>query len=455
MIKRVLHGTAWFLPESIGGTEVYIASLASALGQFGVDCAVAVFRPDGIERSFRYGGIEVREFVVPPASGRFVAEHARVWCGPSTASFRQWAGTFDVYHQHALTSACGLVVLDTARTVGCATVFTHHVPDVHCLSGTMVLDGAGVCDGRIDETACARCWAIHRGLAPLAAGAVASPLAAPVGRLIGRVLPKRLSTALSARELVAGKRQQLVELAAAADQVVAVCEWLRAALVANGMPGECLNLVRQGLAMNTPSPGRIDCGRHHGTVRVAYLGRCTEVKGIDVAVSALRALDDQPGVTLDLHFTEPSGGPDAAYAARLRRLAEGDARIRFAGPLPPSEVAHALRAFDIVVVPSRWLETGPLIVLEALSAGAVVVGSDRGGIAELARIYPGVRLAPPDDVDAWTLALRDAIDTVRRCRVRPSVPVRTMDEVAANMLPVYEAAMARARTITLLAGALT
>jgi glycosyltransferase involved in cell wall biosynthesis len=33
-------------------------------------------------------------------------------------------------------------------------------------------------------------------------------------------------------------------------------------------------------------------------------------------------------------------------------------------------------------VPSRWLETGPLVVLEALAAGIPVAGSNLGGISE-------------------------------------------------------------------------
>jgi glycosyltransferase involved in cell wall biosynthesis len=245
-----------------------------------------------------------------------------------------------------------------------------------------------------------------------------------------------------------------MELASLTDQMVAVCEWLLAALVANGLPAARLSLVRQGLA--APAPATIGQHVRRGDhVRLAYLGRCTEVKGIDVAIAALRALDNERGVTLDLHFAEPTDGSDAAYARRLRRLAAGDARIRFAGPLSPPKVTQALRAFDIVVVSSRVLETGPLVALEALSAGAVVVGSDRGGIAELARIYPGIRLAPADDIDAWARALRDAIDAVRRRETRPCMPVRTMDEVAADMLPIYEAAMAHARAAGRLVGAVS
>jgi len=46
------------------------------------------------------------------------------------------------------------------------------------------------------------------------------------------------------------------------------------------------------------------------------------------------------------------------------------------------------------VVPSTWLETGPLTVLEAFAAGLPVAGSDLGGIRELLAGVPGCFLIP-------------------------------------------------------------
>lgn len=440
----MLHGVPWFLPESIGGTEVYVASLVAAMERRGVDGAVAVFRAGGSSRRYRHQRVEVREIAVSGHDSRGLGE--------SIAAFREWVKDFDLYHQHAWTSACNAIPLRAAREAGCATVFTAHVPDVHCLSGTMIRDAEAPCDGRIDKNACARCWAIHRGLPSWLAGVAASPVAARTGELAGAALPRRAVTALSAREFVAGKQRQLAELALVADEVVAVCEWLRDALAANGLPIDRLRVVRQGLAEAATGDVRVDSRVHPEAVRIGYLGRCTAVKGIDVAIKAFRALDTEVAATFDLHFPEPVGGADAVYAVGLRRLAEGDRRIRFAGPLAPDSVARALAELDIVVVPSHWMETGPLVVLEALAAGAAVIGSDRGGIAELAALYPGVVPATAGDVRAWTSALHDTIVTVRRRNSRPRVQVRTMDDVARDMLPVYEAALAHRQAAPLAVG---
>ena len=64
-----------------------------------------------------------------------------------------------------------------------------------------------------------------------------------------------------------------------------------------------------------------------------------------------------------------------AYAAKLERAADGDLRIVLRPALPADAVGEAMRGCDLVVVPSRWLETGPLVVLEAFAAGTPVLES--------------------------------------------------------------------------------
>jgi glycosyltransferase involved in cell wall biosynthesis len=39
--------------------------------------------------------------------------------------------------------------------------------------------------------------------------------------------------------------------------------------------------------------------------------------------------------------------------------------------------------YDFIIVPSVWMENYPTTVLEAMAYGVVVIGTDRGGIAEM------------------------------------------------------------------------
>jgi Glycosyltransferase len=93
-----------------------------------------------------------------------------------------------------------------------------------------------------------------------------------------------------------------------------------------------------------------------------------------------------------------------------------------------------------VVVPSQWMETGPLVVLEAFAAGVPVIGSNLGGIADKVQHgHNGLLVSPWDSEHAWSDALAQAGDRrvllqqLARC---VSVP-RSSRTVAAEMATLY------------------
>ena len=54
----------------------------------------------------------------------------------------------------------------------------------------------------------------------------------------------------------------------------------------------------------------------------------------------------------------------------------------------------------MAVIPSIWMETGPLTVLEAFAAGLPVAGTNLGGIKELLSDREGCFLLPPNPL-SW------------------------------------------------------
>lgn len=132
-------------------------------------------------------------------------------------------------------------------------------------------------------------------------------------------------------------------------------------------------------------------------------GRLSREKGVDVAIRAVGML---PGAYLEVAGTGPE-------EARLRRLAEQVApgRVRFHGLVSKSEVHDLMLAAAVVVMPSRWYENQPMVVLEALARGVPVVGSRLGGLPEL--IHPGTtgELVPADDPAALAQAVEPFLAT--------------------------------------------
>jgi glycosyltransferase involved in cell wall biosynthesis len=128
-----------------------------------------------------------------------------------------------------------------------------------------------------------------------------------------------------------------------------------------------------------------------------------------------------------------------AYAAKLECAAAKDPRVALLSALPSEAVCEAMWRCDLVVAPSRCLETGPLVVLEAFAAGTPVLGARLGGIAELVSDQVDGLLIPPDNPGAWASAIAGlAASPERVARLRAGIrKPRTMDDVAHDMAGVY------------------
>ncbi|AWN34613.1 glycosyltransferase [Methylobacterium radiodurans] len=133
---------------------------------------------------------------------------------------------------------------------------------------------------------------------------------------------------------------------------------------------------------------------------VVYLGRLTREKGADLVAAAARAA----GLPALFIGTGP-------LEAELR--AGGAELVGWQAP----EAARALlrRRARALAAPSRWFETGPLTVYEALAAGIPVVASERSGAAEKVRDgETGFVVVPETDSLARTFSvLRDDVRVAR------------------------------------------
>jgi glycosyltransferase involved in cell wall biosynthesis len=158
------------------------------------------------------------------------------------------------------------------------------------------------------------------------------------------------------------------------------------------------------------------------------------VKGVHTLVDAFKRLPADVRAELVVH-----GLPgDAGYEQMVRGMAAGERRIRIGDPVGREDVLTVLAGFDVLAVPSLWMETGPLVMLEASAAGIPVLGSDLGGIVELVEAGVTGRLLPAGDVDAWSRALAELAATPPALRFpQPSRPPRSMHQIAEDMSAMY------------------
>jgi len=439
---KVIHVPFGFFPDPVGGTEVYVQALAHELHCRGVESLIAAPAEKSI--GYMHEGFPVRRFAV---AGE-VSDIRDLYGEGDPVAAREFATILaqeqpDIVHLHAFTRGVSLHLVRAAKARGLPVVFTYHTPTVSCPRGTLFRWGHEVCDGELNVQRCTPCTLHGRGMNK-ALSVACGNLPPIIGRWIGKAkLSGGLWTALRMAELVQLRHSMCRALFSEVDRIVALCQWTHQLLLLNGVPLEKIFLSRHGLMpqlrCDQATPPSVALPQR--PLRIAYVGRFDPTKGADVVIRALRLL---PQVPVELHLYGITQGKEGtAYEQQLKRLAENDPRIAFRSPVGNEQIIPLLREYHLVAVPSRVLETGPLVVLEAFAARVPVLGANIGGIAESVRNGVDGLLVEPDSVQGWSQA-------IRRCAEEPALlaqlrdgicPPRGMDVVAQEMMAVYEQAL--------------
>jgi glycosyltransferase involved in cell wall biosynthesis len=307
--------------------------------------------------------------------------------------------------------------------------------------------GKEPCDGRVDVAACTSCAVDGLGIPP-AAVRVLGAIPATAGELFGRLaLRGSSSKAVQMPGLIQRRQAMLKSLFADVDRFVALSPWVENLLRVNGVSASKIVCSAHGIRL-APSRRAVWPRAFDHRLRFVHFGRVDPTKGTGLLIQAVRRVSDLP-LELDIiGVVQDIAGQN--LFEQLQVSADGDPRIRFYPTLQNSEVLSRLADYHMVAVPSQWMETGPLTVLEAFAAGVPVLGSDLGGIAEkVTDGVDGLLVQPFDSVTAWSAALRRVVETPTlvsnlRRGVRPPRPALA---VAEEMRALYASLVAPARRL--------
>ena len=433
---RIVQAVGWYLPTSTGGTEVYVSELSKRLRAAGHEVLIAAPETLGQrERTYDEGGFPVYRYPIPPrvtrdeSQGRVIVRGAEL--------FHEWLRRMqpDVVHMHTYVTGLGLAELRVAKALGAKVIATTHSASLGftCQRGTMMRWGSKLCDGLVRPAKCAACQLEHRGVAkPLALGAAMIP--ASIGA-VGRGIPGGLGTTIGMTNLITYNQSAQREMLALVDRFVVLSDWARNVLLANGAPSNKIVLNRLGVRFPpAPSPS----GRPGSPLTVAYIGRFDPIKGVTDFARAISMVPRSAPIRFEFH------GPvqyrtDLAVLDRLKSIVGPDAWVIFGGELDAAGVQAALNRIDVLCCPSRAVEGGPTVALEAHAAGVPVIGSDIPALSELVCDQANGRLYPSGDARALAGILRDlAANPGLVNQWRASLPdVRTMDDVTSDYLGMY------------------
>jgi glycosyltransferase involved in cell wall biosynthesis len=421
-LMRLLHLSNDLYPAVTGGTELFVHQLLQAQKQL-LRGVPIVWAAHGANSNL----VAHQHLLSPVTSGsRCEQVGAEVAAIPD---FVQLLSAFrpTVLHLHSFSERCGLSHVRAARAAGVRVVVTVHAPGFSCIKGNLIDASGAVCDGLLRQRRCTRCRLQNGGLPRWLAALVALQSGWP----LTAEAPGRLAHLLTARQLTGDFHAAWLELTRLADAIHVLAAWSRDLLLRQGVPAQKIHLIRS--AGPAPLPPRTRAPMEDGMLRLVAWGRCHPVKGFHLLVQAIQALP--ANVPAILHFYGP--GWDEAYGQQLRRQIGHDPRFAVLGTLPPEQLLPRLQQYDLAAVPSTWLETGPLTVLEALAAHLPVAGTDRGGIRELLAGVPGCTLLPPT-AQAWSSYLQGLLRNPHQLRALPSdMAVRGFSQIAAELSPLY------------------
>lgn len=170
---------------------------------------------------------------------------------------------------------------------------------------------------------------------------------------------------------------------------VALTEFARSMLIEAGYPSQRIHVISNTVEIPKLA-GRPTTGDY-----IAFVGRLTAEKGIDDLLQAARIT----GLPVKIA---------GEVEANSHWVAGAPSNVEFVGLLRGDALAEFYQEARIVVVPSRWFEMCPMVVLEAMSYGRTVVASRIGGMNELVIDGETGRLVAPGDA----VALADALVTL-------------------------------------------
>lgn len=221
------------------------------------------------------------------------------------------------------------------------------------------------------------------------------------------------SIAYAARNAVARLRRDYLDCV---DRFACITDFQRRKLIRAGFPADKITVIPNPMDLPDMSEDTDNRISQDTDGYVAFCGRISHEKGIDLIIEAARRNTDIP-------FRLAGAVADPALTADL------PANVRLEGYLSGDRLTEFYRNARFMVMASRWYEGFPMAILEAAKYSKPTVAPDHGGFSEIiggtsisaqnadsdrnTAIPPIGQLFTPGDADSLSSAIRRLWDNPR------------------------------------------
>lgn len=213
-----------------------------------------------------------------------------------------------------------------------------------------------------------------------------------IAKVLSKVFNKRFVASthaiyeLSPRSLTAKVVKRILS---SADKLLALSELSKKELIQIGLHENKVDIYRYWVDQTVFKPLDRDEAKKHlgwnGRFIVLFVGRFIKIKGAGVLLGVAKQ------VTKDIYFAFIGDGP---LAEEIRKVSDKIPNVLFVGKVNNRDLPMYYNAVDILCVPSQYEEGFGRVILEALSCGVPVIGSNKGGIPEALDSSVGVLIKP-------------------------------------------------------------
>jgi len=415
---KILHVTRIPHTLSFGGLQRYLLDLIDGLLVLGHDSATVWLHP--LEQAGPLVSNGVR--VVP-----VYATHPHRCPTDTRATVLAFEKVLseekpDLLHFHTFSFNEATLAREAFKR-GIPYAFTYHGPPANCRRRTLIRPNGRQCDGKVRGRRCSACLLQERFHIPLCAAEAMAIASVPLGATFGRILSGRLGHCLRVTATMREWGKALREFLEHCSLATSYCEW-----------------VSEEFAR---AAGSTPARRVKGPVVIGFVGRVVPDKGVHILMHAFgRTSYEHARLRIRGWDEKVAAAAYPRYAAELRRLAQGDARMDLLAALPRDRIIEEYRELTILAVPSVWMETGPLVIPEAMAAGVPVYSSRNVGQLQLLEEHG--RAVDPNTPEEWERVLEELFAAHREGRLETALKIPkprsipAMVDVAAEMAVLYE-----------------
>ena len=416
----ILHLVHQYLPEYVGGTELYTRQVAEYQAQQGHE--VTIFAPsENVAEPYEIAdenGVRVFRVATGKRNRTTIFLNLFMQSEINTA-FKLLLDDIDIIHiQHLM--GLPLTVIDQIRSAGIPYIITLHDYWYICANAQLLTNyDQAICDGPDEHWRnCAKCALARAGVQPWQ---IATTPLAPLMRY---------------------RAHQLKPVLANAQQIIAPTYFVRDQYQQLDFGIDNITIVPHGIAYQEALITRARQEQPpHTDFHVVYIGSIAWQKGVHVLIKAFNKLPHH-------HFRLSVAGDLSSFPDYVEEVQIDcdHPNVTWLGRIPHESIWSLLASADVVVMPTLWYEASPLTIDEFFAAGVPIIASDLGAMREKIRDGVDGRLFPPNNATSLAKILLElAGNSEELGRLRANIlPPHTIQEHLTALDQLYHETMAMA-----------